>query len=525
VGIEPSPAEAPLAVGVRLAVLAGIALLTVRYRQWATASWTDLETGRSLRVLSGVMAAVLAWSFATYDYNLYADQTHLADRMSLLALAGLVVWRPGFVLPFVLLLVAMATQFQLPIGPYSTAEPFTLARMLMLVPVALCLQAVTGRIWSREVLYLAVLILATSYLRCGVGKLALDWASHGHIYFLLFATYANGWLAFLDPEAITRLGTTLARFDWIMVGGTLVAECGAVLVFWRRPVLLALLTGWVAFHLGVFLVSGIFFWKWILVDATLIGIFAARGSGDRFPLFTRAHLVLSAPILAAGLWLFSPVNLAWYDTPVSYTHRFVGVGPSGREYSLGPAFFAPFDYTFTLSSFHYLVDHPTLNITWGATWDRDAVEELLLARSVSDISRVEASHGRVPYDPRRAARLDAFLQRFVGTWNQRRSRRTPLTAIQAPPQLWTFPRATAYSGEEPIREVRVDQITTLFDGERYTECRRRELRTVLIPGTEPAASATRDEPTLDRSAGAGLPSPGVLEGEAQGERAVVADRP
>jgi hypothetical protein len=203
----------------------------------------------------------------------------------------------------------------------------------------------------------------------------------------------------------------------------------------------------------------------------------------------------------------------------------VGVGPSGREYALGPGFFAPFDYTFTLSSFHYLVDHPTLNITWGATWNRDALEELLLARSVSDISGVEASHGRVRYDPQRAARLDAFIQRFVGTWNQRRSRWTPLTPIQAPPQLWTFPRATGYSGEEPIREVRVDQITTLFDGERYTECRRRELRTILIPGIEPVVSATAHEPTLDRSAGAGLPSPGVLEGEVQGERAVVADRP
>lgn len=480
-GIHPDVITSPLRVLVQRLLEVGMIVLAIRYRRELFVPWGRLEGGRSLRILVGAIAGILAWAFATYDVNLLAGQTHLADRLSLLALAALVVWRPAFVLPFVVGVVVMATQFHLPIGPYSTAEAYALLRMLMLVPVALALRAVTGRSWSRDLLFVAVLVLAESYLRCGIGKLALDWASHGHVYLLLFATYSNGWLGFLDADGVAALGRFVARFDWLMVGGTLILECGAFLAFRHRRILLVLLGGWILFHAGVATVSGIAFWKWAIVDAVLLGIFLSREGRDAFPLFSRTHFWLSLPVLAVGLVLFRPINLAWYDSPTSYTYRFVGVGESGREYALGPAYFAPFDYTFTLSSFHYLCHEPTLDITWGAAWDRTAVRQLLDAHDAADVRAVEEARGHVPFDADRTAHLDRFLSTFVDAYNRRGSKKTFLSPVAAPAQLWTFAREEVYPAEDPIRLVRVVQITTLFDGERYTECRERELHRVSIP--------------------------------------------
>ena len=73
-----------------------------RLPAWAR-RWTDLETGRSLRWLIVGVTALTAWTFATYDLNLYANQDHHLDRLLLVALAVGVWWRPGFVLPFLLL--------------------------------------------------------------------------------------------------------------------------------------------------------------------------------------------------------------------------------------------------------------------------------------------------------------------------------------------------------------------------------------------------------------------------------------
>ena len=104
-------------------------------------------------------------------------------------------------------------------------------------------------------------------------------------------------------------------------------------MLWRRWSLLGFLAGWIIFHLGVFAVSGICFWKWMMVDGTLLIIFLARDSGRVFPIFTRRHFVLSLFLILGGLFWFRPVNLAWYDSPTTYAYRFVGVGESGATYS------------------------------------------------------------------------------------------------------------------------------------------------------------------------------------------------
>lgn len=474
----------------RLAILAGLIVLLWIYRERLSAPWSRLEEDRYLRVLVAVIAGVLAWSYATYDYNAYFDRGHLVDRIVLVALALLVVWRPIAVLPFCLVSVSVIWQFWHPLGHFSVAEQFVLVRMLLLFTSAIFLGAIFARSWKREFLFVSIALLAAAYLRCGLGKATLDgasyglfnWVTHGHIPFLLLATYGNGWLGFLDPGSVTQLALGVSRFDPLLVYGTMLLECGAIFCLVHRRALIGFLIGWIVFHLGVFALSGICFWKWMVVEGALLWIFLSPRRARAFPIFTRGHILISFLIIIAGTVWFRPVTLAWYDSPANYTYRFVGIGESGRKYSLSPSLFAPYDYQFTMGNFSYLSQEPILDITWGGIWSRELADRLVSAGAAREIEALEGERGRVHFDPEEAGRMDRFLTRFLGTLGRRESKRTPFSLARAIPQLWTFPRPDAYRGEEPITEVEIYQIASFFDGARYEEFRERMIRSVKLKG-------------------------------------------
>ena len=462
--------------------------LLLRYRREGMAAWRRDAAQPYLLIFIGAVTIILAWAFSTYDYNLYFDHAHLADRLVLLGLGAAVLWRPVFVWAFVPLAVAMMWQFSYPIGHFSVAQPFVLVRMLLIFGGAWALRAMTKRSWSAECVFLCVTVLASAYLRCGWGKLALDadasgwfnWLNHGHIYFLLFATHANGWLGHLDSETIASIALRVSKLDPLMVAGTILLECGAVFALLQRRILMGFLAGWIAFHLCVFGLSGIFFWKWILVEAALLSMFFARGSRRAFPIFTRGFVWLSIPLIIGGMWWYRPTNLAWFDSPLSYTYRFIGTGESGAQYPLPPVVFAPYDYQFTLGNFHYLADASGLDVTWGAIWNRNVVDRLLTPVSLPEVEALEATHGRNRYDPRGAERLDAFLDTFLSNYYRRQSKTTPLSVVAAPHHLWSVSPPGAYRAEEPLREVEIHQSTGYFDGESFRELRDRIIRRVPI---------------------------------------------
>ena len=444
-------------------------------------AWEELEAGRRLRLLALVVAGLLAWTSATYGYNAYVGRLHLVDRLLLVALLPLVAWRPAFLWAFLLALMPVLWQVHVPIGGASWAEPILLVRVLLVLGAGYLLRSVMPRLRGADVVFVVCCLIAAHYWVSGVGKLRLDgWILHDQLAYLLPATYANGWLGFLEPETIDRLTRGLAGFNGPLKAFTLVAECGAVLAVARRGVLRALLIGWIALHGGIFLTTGICFWRWMLLDAAVFALFAASRSGP-LPIFTRPHLVLSVVLIGGGAVWFRPVELAWHDARISYTYRLHAVTADGARYVLPPRFFEPYAYQFTLSGFGYLSAAPRLPVTWGATRHAAVGRELGAAATPEAVWAVERAHGRVGHHPERAARFDAFLRRFVPA----RLARPPSawwTYLQAPPLLWTFPYRPSLPPASAERVV-VTQVTSFFDGRRYREIRAVPVRVVELQPT------------------------------------------
>jgi hypothetical protein len=472
-----------------------IAALMALARRSIGPAWNDFEHGPGLRWLVVITAFLLAWVHSTYAINLYFDRTHALDRILLIALVPLVWWRPIAVLPFVIVLLPIAGQFAHPIGGFSTASVGLLVRVLLYAGAFWMVRTVTDRIGSADLIFLICCLVAAHYWASGLGKLQIGWPLHDQVAYLLPATYASGWLAFMEPATIGRLTAAIAPWNIVLKAGTLLLELGALFALAHRHVLRSLLAGWVVMHAAIFAISGIWFWEWMVLDTALLVLLFGRGAPD-WPIFRRPDFVLSLILIGGGALWFRPVALAWLDSPVSYAYRVEGIGASGRSYDLHPAFFSPYDYQFTLGDFHYLTRPPGLSITWGATQDLDALVALRSVRSAEELAAAEIAHGRTHFDQARSDQFDAFIRRFVGNWNARGGRRRGFGPA-APAKLWTFRRGAAPEADDPVTRVVVHQVTSLFDGRLYHEIRSRPVRTVdaipvgVRPHNEAAASAAK----------------------------------
>ncbi len=198
------------------------------------------------------------------------------------------------------------------------------------------------------------------------------------------------------------------------------------------------------------------------------------------PIFTRAHFLLSVVlIMGGGLW-FRPVRLSWLDARATYTYRMVAEGESGRAYPLGPLFFAPYDFQFTLNAFRYLAPDPRLSVTWGASGDPATALALQRAVRPEEVLALEATLGQVRFDSARAAAFDRFIGRFVDNWNRRPRDWHWWTPWRAPPLLWTFPLRDPAAGDDRLVRVVVHEVVSMFDGERYLEIRDLPVRSIDV---------------------------------------------
>jgi len=456
------------------------ALLAWRRGPLLWRAWGALEHGRELRWLVGGIALVFAWSYASYDLNLYFDREHLADRALLVALAALGCWRPLFLLGFTPLLLAVVWQFEHPFGGYSWTDKTAPLRVLLWFCASFLWLAASGSRRADGFLFGAGCVVAAHYAVPGLEKLRLGWLGHGDLQHLMLAAWANGWLAGLDAGAIAGLARAFERVEPLLMGFTLASEVGALLFFWRRGLALALLASQVLLHAGIFAVSGICFWKWALLDLGLLALLWRLRASPAPALFGPAPLALSLALIASAPAWCKPVRLGWFDTRLAYTFRYHVVGASGRATRVAPSFFAPYDLSLAQGRFHYLSPEPALVATYGATRSPRIAAALQRARTLEDVQRLEREQGRAAGDPRAAARFDEFMRRFLSARNRRAGRQPGYTALAPPLHIWTAPRAPAPADAEPIAGLVVERVTTLWDGVALRELRVERVRELAI---------------------------------------------
>jgi hypothetical protein len=428
---------------------------------WRRLQWRRLEEGSPLRILVLLVAGGLTWEYTLYDLNAYLGQWHMADRLLLAALAALLVVHPMFVVPLLLHVRTLSQQFGDLIGAYSFTDKqiafdtlsvfalFLVCRLLVRTPV-------------RAMIILVSSMLGSHFLYSGWTKITLEWQASERLEFLFTSSHANGWLGGLDASTVAVVASILVAVSPVAKWILLFAEASPLLLFLNRRIFLVVVSVLLAMHVGVLALTGLLFWKWMLVEAGLL-LFVLRGDPEmRASLFTPTTRVVSLTLMLAGPLYFRPAQLGWLDTAITHIYELEAVGRSGRVYPVPRGFMAPFDLIFSQNQFDYLVDREAAVTTYGATANPEIAKAVnALVASGGDVAegfaRIEAQHGTNRYSSDTTTTFDEFLRGYFGTLNRRASKGRLL--LPPPHHIWNSGRAGAYDMQEPVTEVRMRRST------------------------------------------------------------------
>ncbi|MCA9985719.1 MAG: hypothetical protein KDE59_15545, partial [Anaerolineales bacterium] len=414
------------------------------------------------------------WLSSVYGYNYYLDQFHLADRLLLWLLWGVVLWHPAGLGPLVWWALVMQGQFQYPLGSYSLTDIRPLYEQLLLLQIYLAAHAILAWLPAKlpwlarwqpvlpPIWALALCLQAANYLVPGWGKLRMGWLSHDGLADFWLAAYSYGWMASLGDERALALAAWLTRFNLPLLLLTLLVELGVILILWRRRLTLALLLAMAGLHVAILAFSGIFFWKWITLDLLLFYIIRRQDAGETRQLYARPVVGAAFLLLLSSGFLFRPTPLYWYDTPLTQRFNLELVTTTGEVMPLDRNFMRPFQIVFSKEGMHILNTEPFLVGTYGAVSELAVQEALLAARSPADVRAIGAELGQIVVSEVGRRQYDAFMRTYFSNYNHERR----FAGWIWPNHILVETPAGAYDGSAPVAQVRVRYIQTWYDGQQ-----------------------------------------------------------
>ncbi len=295
-------------------------------------------------------------TIANIELNLYHWVAPIFGVLSL--------WRVAFALP---LLTAMLYQKKLissllgiPISVTDYMPVLEFGFMLTTGSIILYLGQKCFNLWQKKhndnalhpldiVMLTAIAAHFSNYFYSGVQKISIshslwEWATQNDTYNLTLASLENGSspITYLNDSAISSILDILVSYNTFLNSSILLLQLISIVVISkiRWAAITTLLYD--VTHLVIFIVSGIFFYKWIILNL-LITISLTRLSAFLLPKEIKAWLI--------GVVIFSPLIffvafLGWYDTPSFNDEYIEAVAFDGKSYRVPSNYFLSASITF-----------------------------------------------------------------------------------------------------------------------------------------------------------------------------------
>ena len=392
------------------------------------------------RWLFTTAVVVQTYSLGALDYNHYFEQWYALDRLLLIAFAVLAIVRPVFTPLFIFQILILTGQHRIPgfIG-YDHVHKFIAAPILTYTWLSFILARFV-RIRSAGLMpaMFILAVLALWYIFAGIGKVNIGWQYENSLYHLFSAATDVGWLNGWSPDVKVTLGEMLIAAEPFFLWATLLVEILLpVLLFtsWRLAFWGAL--SLFAFHLAVYLFSGILFWQWSAFEVVFIA----------YLFYVRHHetTLFSWPNRAAYLTmlllipLFTHIGkLAWLDCGYINTYTFYLLDDQGNQKQLDATYFSPYDTGFAKNRFFFLTNYRTLANTYGQCEDGELMRIVRNEAALPTdglLEKVESyrtgAYDR--YDPVKTEEFTSFLTTFI----QNKNRYDPewISLLSPPPHM------------------------------------------------------------------------------------------
>jgi len=449
-------------------------------------SWHAVDDTGHLRVVMMIVAFTLVWSYSAYSYNFYYDQPHYLERL-LLVLSFIGCWfSPLFIGPMVVLTYTISGQMTYPeeIG-YTYTDKLIVFQFLIMFAFYVFIRPIT-RPKPTVLIFVTLCLVGAFYFypahrKLEIGTSELFWIVDNDLHNLYFGAYLNGWLSFLPLETAYSIRDIIEALNIPLQFLTMLIEiAGIVIVLFNRRIAMLILLSAICMHVGIYVSSGVFFWKWIALDAMLIWyLWKYRDDKAMNGIFRPVYGLIG--VFAIGYAnFFGALHLGWWDSPVNSYFEYEVIDTQGNSYEFSRAYMQPYDMRHAQSRLYFLVNREIVVNTYGTLHSTGAYHDFL-ASDINDVATITELWGRNRYSENRVRNFIEFLERYFTSYNERLNQVFVPDILRPPMHIWTIPRPHAYNHEFPIETIKVWFIETYDTGDEVVYLNEEVVLEVEIP--------------------------------------------
>lgn len=304
------------------------------------------------------VALFTTWFFAFSSYNYYFDKPYYFDRFFIVLLFVL-LFRYTWLLPvFLGTTFLWLAQFNFPLGAQSMTDKKIIYEILLLFLAYLTIKPVFK---VKTYLFWIVLfsLIASNYFIPAIEKMRIgptwySWMSENELWVHLRSAFSRHWMSFLDSEQKDKLYRIAEKTNFLMIIYTIIVEVFAIFILYKRKFAITLLILFSILHIGIFIESGIFFWKWILFNLSLATILIVYKESF-VQLFTTKNFYISVCIIILSPWVFQPVKLAWWDVPFYEVIQYEVTDKKNQKFVMAGNQMRPYEQYFTFGRMNFLI--------------------------------------------------------------------------------------------------------------------------------------------------------------------------
>lgn len=421
-------------------------------------SWDSIDHNKIIKPFIILLSFVLVWKYSTYDYNYYYDSFHLLDRLIIVVLFVALWKNPAFIIPLYSYILIILHQFHQPVPGFSFTDQMPLFDKLILFGSYLLLNSLK-KIPSYKFIILLLLTHGANYFIPGIAKMEIsphlyEWALSNKMSNLFMSSYINGWLNQFSFDVILNIKYFIEKIEIPLQIGTLFIELIAIFILFKRKVTMLLLVSFALLHTGIVLSSGIFFWKWILLDALILLMVYSFNKDLRDKIYTKNNFIFSLLfILLSPFYLHQP-SLAWFDSKLNNYFDIVIVDENNEKYKIHRNFFSPYDQIFAQSRFFYTTKNKTISGTYGSighqkTWYTDLafsesdnksdykIYDLIEKSKSEDIPQLIDTYGNTRFNDEKTKKLKKFFMTYLNNYNEAPHKKDITKSFGAPYHIYS----------------------------------------------------------------------------------------
>ena len=491
-----------------------LALVSVSFVIWLVLptsrhrlTWHGIDCIGGLRWPIFAMGATLAWNYAGHPYNYYFDQSHCWDRWLLILLLLGMLRSPLLIPVFALELLVSRAQFSHPINAITTIGDELPIRVLGMVAGCALWNGLLGGLESvragkrftflnerrlpplirtDSLVYSILCLIASYYAFAGLAKLLLgasltDWMRFSHMENLFVASYLNGWLNHLPEARILEVADSIRSISVPISVVTVLVEMSMALILLRQRGTALLLGAISSLHIGIVFMTGIIFWKWVVVDVSiLVWLWLRRNDDEIRRMYTGWRFVASLPLMAVIMLVSHGNYFTWWNTKWIKVYEFEARDDAGNVYLVDYADFSPYVLFDIYQRRAPLVE----TYIYGGSLNQQLMRRLeeLDRAGLAHLLSSAAESGEGPAQEREKRTIGAFMKRYFKHRNNRPAR--GVSAFALPPPAMHNRHLSApnlYRDQAPIVGLQLRFIEFFYSGSELHQMRNEIVHTIEIP--------------------------------------------